>query len=125
MYKGIQSEILSTRFDETPDLSTTCLGRVNMTKASKIKAKESFLISDQGYARGKLLDGTKCQLLLDTGASKSFMSKLHYLYCKSLHSLPKFTSRTQRIHIENGRFVSVLFVIPVITDIHKDSKYIL
>ena len=39
---------------------------------------------------GKLLDGTECQLLLDTGASKSFMSKSFYMHCKSLHSLPKF-----------------------------------
>ena len=30
--------------------------------------------------------GTKCQLLLDMGASKSFMSKSFYMQCKSLHS---------------------------------------
>ena len=46
---------------------------------------------------GKLLDGTECQILLDTGASKSFMSKSHYLQCKSLHSLPNFTSKMQRM----------------------------
>ena len=35
VYKGIQSEILSTtRFDENSDLSTTYLGKVNTTKAS-------------------------------------------------------------------------------------------
>ena len=28
---------------------------------------------------GRLLDGTKCQLLLDTGTSKSFMSKSFYM----------------------------------------------
>ena len=67
---------------------------------------------------GKLLNGTECQVLLDTGASKSFMSKSHYLYCKSLHSLPKFASRTQRIQVGNGQFVSVLFIIPIIIDIH-------
>ena len=39
---------------------------------------------------GKCLDGTECQILLDTGTSKSFMSKAHYLHCKSLHLLPKF-----------------------------------
>ena len=47
-----------------------------------------FPISEQGHTVGKLLDGTKCQTLLDTGANKSFMLKLHYLHCKSLHSLP-------------------------------------
>ena len=98
VYEGIQLEILSTtRFNENLDLSTTYLGRIDMTKDSKVKAEESFTISEQGYTIGKLLDGTECQVLLDKGASKSFMSKSHYLCCKSLHSLPKFASRTQRI----------------------------
>ena len=55
---------------------------------------------------------------MDTGASKSFMSKSHYLCCKSLHSLPKFASKTQRIQVGNGQFVSVLFIIPIAIDIH-------
>ena len=46
------------------------------------------------------------------------MSKSHYLHCKSLHSLPKFTSRTQRIKGGNRQFISVLFIIPIIVDIH-------
>ena len=65
------------------------------------------------------MDGTECQILLDTGASKSFMSKSHYLHCKSLHSLPKFAPKTQRIHVGNGQFISVLFIIPIIVDIHR------
>ena len=39
---------------------------------------------------GKLLDVTECQILLDREASKSFMSKSYYLWCKSLQSLQKF-----------------------------------
>ena len=64
------------------------------------------------------MDGTECQLLLDTGASKFFMSKSFYMQCKSLHSLAKFASRTQRIQVGNGQCVSVLFIIPVIIDVH-------
>ena len=71
----------------------------------------------QGYTVGKLLDGTKCWILLDTGASKSFMSKYHYLHCKSLHSLPKFASKTQRIQVDNRQCVSVLFIIPIMVNI--------
>ena len=67
---------------------------------------------------GNLLDGTECQILLDTGASKSFMFKSHYLQCKSLHSLPKFVYKTQRIQVGNGKYFSVLFIIPVVIDIH-------
>ena len=59
IYSGIQSEILSTTiFDENSDLSTTYLGRVHTTRVSKIKAEETFPISEQGYTVGKLLDGT-------------------------------------------------------------------
>ena len=46
------------------------------------------------------------------------MSKSFYLKCKALHALPKFASNTQRIQVVNGQYVSVLFVIPVIVDIH-------
>ena len=91
MYDRIQAEVVNTtRFDENSDLSMTYLDRSDRAKSDKLKAEESFLISQQGYTLGKLLDGTECQLLLDTGASKSFMSKSYYMQCKSLHSLPKF-----------------------------------
>ena len=60
----------------------------------------------------------ECQILLDIGATKSYMSKSYYLQCKTLHALPKFSSNTQRIQVGNGQYVSVLFVIPVIIDIH-------
>ena len=79
-----------------------------MTTTSKIKVEETFLISEQGYAVVKLLDGTECQILLDTGTIKSFMSKLHYMHGKSLPSLQKFASRTPRIQVGNGQFISVL-----------------
>ena len=64
------------------------------------------------------MDSTECQILLDTGASKSFMSKSHYLHCKSLHSLPKFALKTQGIQVGNGQCVSLLFIIQIIVDIH-------
>ena len=81
IYDGIQSDIVSSsRFDENSDISTTYLGRIeNVEGQDKLKADESFLISENGYTLGRLLDGTKCQLLLDTGASKSFMSKSFYM----------------------------------------------
>ena len=46
------------------------------------------------------------------------MSNLYYLWCKTLHALPKFTSNTQKIQVGNGQYVSVLFMIPVIINIH-------
>ena len=89
-----------------------------MTWEDNLMIEEKFSITEQGYMVGKLLGSTEYQILLDTGASKSFMSKSHYLFCKSLHSLPKFASKTQRIQVGNGQYVSVLFIIPIIIDIH-------
>ena len=120
VYEGIQSEIVSSnRFDENSDLSTTYLGRVDKENKNKLRAEGSFPISEHGYTSGKLLDGTECQLLLDMGASKSFMSKSFYKQCKSLYSLPKCASRTHRIQAGNGQCVSILFIILVIIDVHR------
>ena len=127
-YGGVKSEILNkTRFNENSDLSMTYLGRSSMTRNDKMVVEERFSITEQEYTVGKLSDSTECQILLDTGASKSFMSKSHYLHCKSLNSLPKFASKTQRIQVGNRQYVSVLFVIPVITDIqgHRFKIYTL
>ena len=46
------------------------------------------------------------------------MSKLFYLKYKSLHTLPRFASNTKRIQVGNRQSVSVLFIKPVIVDIH-------
>ena len=79
------------RFDENSDVSTTHLGRSDKTRNDKLKAEESFPISEYGYTSGKLLDGTECQLLLDT----------------IIH-----------VQIQNGQCISVLFIISVIVDVH-------
>ena len=88
-----------------------------MRREDIMKVKECFPISEQGFVIGRILNGEECQILLDTGASKSYMSKFHYLQCKALHDLPKFASKTQRIQVGNGQYVRVLFVIPVIIEI--------
>ena len=119
VYEDVYAEMVCTsKFDENSDLSTTYLGQTDMTRSTRIKAEERFSITSQGFASGKLLDGTECQILLDTGATKSYMSKSYYLRCKTLHALPKFSSNMQRIQVGNGQYVSVLFVTPVIIDIH-------
>ena len=80
-----------------------------MRSEDVMKAEESFPISEQGFVMGRILNGEECQILLDTGASKSYMSKSYYLRCKALHDLPKYASKTQRIQVGNGQYVGVLF----------------
>ena len=119
VYEDVYAEIVyANKFNENSDLSMTYIGQIGMMSDTKVKAEERFPITGQGFASGKLLDGMECQILLDTGATKSYMLKSYYLRCKTLHSLPKFSSNTQRIQVGSGQYVSVLFVIPVIINIH-------
>ena len=74
----------TTRFDKNSNLSITYLGKIDMTRAGKIKAEEKFPISEQGCTGGKLLDGTECQILLATGEVNHLCQKSHYLRCNSL-----------------------------------------
>ena len=79
VYEGVYAEVISTdRFDEDMDLSTTYLGQVDMTRSTEVKAEDNFPITAQGYTKGKLIDGTECDILVDTGASKSYMSKSNF-----------------------------------------------
>ena len=120
VYDDIYAEVVTTsRFDENVDLSMTYLARIDMKRDEVMKAEESFPISEQVFVMGKLMNGEECQILLDMGASKLYMSKSYYLRCRSLHNLPKFASKTQRIQVGNGQYVGVLFVIQVIVEINK------
>ena len=77
-YDDIYAEILQvTRFDESTDLSTTYLGRVDITREQTITAEERFPISGQGYMNSKLLDHTECSILIDTSASKSYICHIY------------------------------------------------
>ena len=97
VYDSVYAEVVTaSRFDENVDLSTTYLGRTDMKREEVLKAEESFPISEQGFVKGKLINGKECQIFLDTGASKSYMSKSYYLRCKSLHNLPKFASENTK-----------------------------
>ena len=104
-------------FDENSDLNTTYLGRIDMTRASKFKAEEKFPISEQGYMVGKLLDG------MEYHAFKYRSKQIIYVQVTLFEMLiftfvTKFTSKTQRIQVGNGQYVSVLFVIPEVIDIY-------
>ena len=57
MYEGIQSDIVSSnRIDENSDINTTYLGKIECKEGKdKLKAEESFPISENGYTLGRLL----------------------------------------------------------------------
>ena len=53
-------------------------------------------------------------ILLDTGASKSYMSKGFYMRHPHLHKYPKFNSTIRNLQVGNGELVATLFVIAFI-----------
>ena len=80
VYEDIYAEMVyASKFHKNSDLSMMYLGQTNMTRNTRIKAEERFPITGQGFASRKLLDSMECQILLDTSATKSYMSKSYYL----------------------------------------------
>ena len=70
MYTGVYVKVISTdKFDKETDISTTYLGQVDMTRNTEVKAEENFPMTARGYTRGQLLDGTDCDVLIDTGTT--------------------------------------------------------
>ena len=109
VYEDVFAEVVTTnRFDENVDLSTTYLGKIGMKLEDIMNAEESFPISEQGFVMGRILNGEECQILLDTGVSKSYMSKSYYLRCKALYDLPKFASKTKRTQVGNGQYIGTI-----------------
>ena len=99
VYEGVYAEMVyANKFNENSDLSTTYLGQTRMMRDTKIKAEERFPITGQGFASVKLLDGTECQILLDTGATKSYMSKSYYILMQN----PTHTTEILFQHSENS-----------------------
>ena len=79
MYDGVYTEFINTnRSEEDTDLSTAYLGQINMSRKTEVRAEESFAMNAAGHTR-ELLDGTEGEIIIDTGASKSYMSKSYYL----------------------------------------------
>ena len=119
IYEGVYAEMVYVnKFNKNSGLSMTYLGQIEMMRDTKIKAEERFPITGQGFTSGKLLDGTECQILFDTGAMKSYMSK-------SNHAMQNATHTTEILfqHSENssGKWTicQCTFVIPVIIDINR------
>ena len=66
------------------------------------------------HTDGELLGGGKLDILLDTGASKSYMSKAFYMSHPHRHHFPKFQSAIRHLQVGNGALVPALFVIPLL-----------
>ena len=109
--------VVANKFTENSDLSTMYLGWTEMTRDTNVKAKERFPITHQGFVSGKLLDGTECQILIDTGATKSYMLLLFEKQGCT------FTTKVLFQYSGNlsGKWTicECIFIIPVVINVHE------
>ena len=115
--KGQVQIHLVSQFNDSSTESTTYLGKTDRRGKGVMKAQEQFSVTDQSTTKGTLLDGTDCKILLDSGATKGFMSELYYLKNTSLHGIPRFSSKAEVIKIGNRERVNILFIISIIVTI--------
>ena len=73
IYEGIKSNVMYTA--QYDDIGTKYLGMPKMSRLAELKADHKAPITEDCYIPSRLLDGTDSKILLDTEASKSFMSK--------------------------------------------------
>ena len=66
---------INRSYDALLDVSTTYLGTDLVQRIDVFNAQPSFPITFDCHTNGELLGGGKMDILLDTGASKSYMSK--------------------------------------------------
>ena len=122
-YPDIQAELnINRSYDDLLDVSTTYLGMDIVQRTDVFNAEPSFPISLDCHADGELSGGGKLDILLDTGASKSYMSKAFYMSHPYLHKFPKFQSAIRHLQVGNGALVPALFVIPLVFKI-RDHRF--
>ena len=70
--------IINRSYDDLLDVFTTYLGIDIVQMTDVFNAQPSFPITFDCHSNGELLGGDRLDILLDTGASKSYMSKAYY-----------------------------------------------
>ena len=118
---------INRSYDDLLDVSTTYLGTDLVQRTDVFNAEPSFPITLDFHTDSELLGGGRLDTLLDTGASKSYMSKAYYMHHPHLHHFPKFQSAIRHLQVGNGALVPALFVIPLLFKMqgHKFGVYTL
>ena len=109
---------INRSYDDLLDVSTTYLGPDLVQSNHVFNPEPTFPIAYDCHTDGELLGGGKLDILLDTGASKSYMSKAFYLNNPHLHKFHKFQSAIRHLQVGNGALVPALFVIPLVFKIN-------
>ena len=114
-FEGIQCSLNETlTHDDKREISTTYLGKTRSVRDTDFfEASPHFNVKPNSTVDFLLPDGNKGSLLLDTGATQSYMSREFYERNQWLHHLPKYNTRAKSITVGNGEKVPILFAIPL------------
>ena len=117
---------INRSYDDLLDVSTTYLCADLVQRTDVFNVQPSFPVTLNCHTDDKLLGGGKLDIILDTGASKSYMSKAYYMCHPHLHHFPKFQSAIRQLQFGNGA-LSISFVIPLLFKVqgHNFEVYIL
>ena len=119
-YHGITSELnVNMEYDDAVDVTTMYLGQESVNLTDTFYPEQAFPILPNCHTEGQFVGGGRMDVLLDTGASKSYMSKSFYMRHTHLHKYPKFHSTIRNLQVGNGELVAALFVIPFVFKIGK------
>ena len=106
-------------YDDAVDVTTTYLGHKSIKITDTFRPEQAFPIYSNCHIWAQFVGGGMLDILLDTGASKSYMSKGFYMRHPHLHKYPKFNSTVRNLQVGNGELVATLFVIPFVFKIGK------
>ena len=119
-YDGITSELnVNMEYDDSVDVTTTYLGHESIKLTDTFYPEQTFPIYSNCHTWGQFVGGGMLDVLLDTRASKSYMSKAFYMRHPHLHKFPKFNSTVKNLQVGNGDLVATLFVIPFVFKIGR------
>ena len=110
---------LSGQYDDHRDVSTTYLGTEKIYSTDRYTLEPSVPIYSNSHTWGQILGGGMLDILIDTGASKCYMSKAYYKRNTYLHTLPKFKSKVPKLQVDNGEVVDTHHVIPLVLKIQQ------
>ena len=116
---------LTEKFIDSRDISTTYLGVENITLKDFHVAECTFPIYSNSHTWGQLVGGSPLDILLDTGASKCYMSKTFFDRNPSLHKLPRYKTNIQGLRVGSGELVPAHFLVPVVFKVVRHKFEIL
>ena len=100
-------------FNEAIDVSMTYLGWCTINCKNPFKLEEPFPVNSICYATGVLMDNKVVQVIIDTSAVRSLMTRKLFNSCPSLHTLVRDKPHIPYVVVGNGAKIYSEFIIPV------------